>query len=54
MVAWDSPTQHSPSFRSFQHRDWSPIIHEPPECTQPLPCPQYGIPGMSHLSSSSN
>lgn len=30
MVAWDSPTRHSPSFRSLRHRDQSPIIHEPP------------------------
>lgn len=30
MVAWDSPTRHSPSFRSLQHKDWSPIIQEPP------------------------
>lgn len=30
MVAWDSPTRHSPSFRSLQHRDQSPTINEPP------------------------
>lgn len=29
-MAWDSPTRHSPSFRSLRHRDWSPIIQEPP------------------------
>lgn len=28
-MAWDSPTQHSPSFRSLQHRDQSPMTQEP-------------------------
>lgn len=29
-MAWDSPTEHSPSFRSLQHGDQSPMTQEPP------------------------